>query len=475
MKIRRYQEVVRYVQECIDSGSLRPGEKVQSIREMAAQTGFSVVTVQHAYALLESEGVIEARPRSGYYVAETGRADPGFPDEMLVGAEKGEASIPAQLYKLIALWRDRQVESFGSLHPSSDLLRTQELLTHMRRYLRQVRADRPPVSSLAGDPDLRDIIARRAALRGVRLRENNVVVTTSSQVALDLCLDTVTQPGDLVMIESPTYFPLIAALERRHLKAIEIYSHPTNGVDPDQFDYLIDNNDIRACLLMPVNHFPTGVTYATGVLARLAAKITARGVPVVEYDAFAELTHSSVSPPSLKSYDRDDLILQVGSFAATLGPLAGSAWILNGRYRERILERLSFTDLGAGEAALQHAIAECILRRSYDRQLRNVREQLKRRMRRGLLQIGALFPAQCAVSHPSGGFMCWVRLPGEVDSLKVAMRAAERDLSVLPGPLFSVANSFRNFIGLNFSCNWTAATESGLKALAEAIEAERGA
>jgi DNA-binding transcriptional MocR family regulator len=469
MTLRRYQEVARYVQECIDGGSLRPGDKVQSVREMAVQTGFSVVTVQHAYALLESEGVIEARPRSGFYVSETVRAGAEFPDEVLVGSEKGEPSISAQLYRLIALWRERQVESFGSLHPSNDLLRTQELLTHMRRYLRQVRADRPPVTSLAGDPALREIIVRRAALRGVRLRETHAVVTTSSQMALDLCLDTVTQPGDLVMIESPTYFPLIAALERRRLKAIEIYSHPINGIDPDQFDYLIDNNDIRACLLMPVNHFPTGVTYSTAVLGRLAGKIAERGIPVVEYDTFAELTHTSVSPPSLKSYDDLDLVLQVGSFAATLGPLAGAAWILSGRYREQILERLSFTDLGAGEAALQNAIAECILRHSYDRQLRNVREQLKSRMRRGLQQIGEVFPPQCAVSRPSGGFMCWVRLPSEVDSLRVAMQAAERGLSVLPGPLFSVANSFRNFIALNFSCRWTPATEDSLERLSRVI------
>lgn len=473
MTLRRYQEVARYLQECIDGGSLRPGDKVQSVREMAAQTGFSVVTVQHAYALLESEGVLEARPRSGFYVADTVGAGGEFPEEVLVGSEKGEPSISAQLYRLIALWRERQVESFGSLHPSNDLLRTQELLTHMRRYLRQVRPDRPPVTSLAGDPALREIIVRRAALRGARLRENHAVVTTSTQMALDLCLDTLTQPGDLVMIESPTYFPLIAALARRRLRAIEIYSHPIKGIDPDQFDYLIDNSEIRVCLLMTVNHFPTGVTYSTEVLARIADKIAARGISVVEYDTLSELTHTSVSPSSLKSYDDHDLVLQVGSFAATLGPLAGTAWILSGKYREQILERLSFTDLGAGEAALQNAIAECILRHSYDRQLRNVREQLKIRMRRGLQQISRLFPEQCAVSRPSGGFMCWVRLPGEVDSLRVAVQAGERNLSVLPGPLFSVENSFRNFIALNLSQMWTESNKDKLAIVAELIIGSR--
>lgn len=448
----RYQEVVRYVQDCIDSGTVKPGERLQSVREMSAQTGFSVVTVHHAYSLLESEGLIEARPRSGFYVAANARISTEFPNEHgLLKQAPESVSVSSQLYKLMALWRERRIDSFGSLYPSSDLLPTHELLTHMRRYLRNVRPDRPPAPSLAGHPDLLDVIGRRAALRGVRIRGQDTVVTNNSQTALDLCLDVTTRPGDLVLIESPSYFPLFAALQRRHLRAIEIYSHPVTGVDPDQFDYLLDHNDVRACLLMPVNHFPTGVTYPDEVLERLATKSNRSNVPIIEYDAMSELTHSASSPSSLKVYDSQDLVLQVGGFAATLGPLAGAGWVLNARFRESILERMAFSDLAASEAALQQAIAECILRHSYDRQLRNVREQLKTRMRRGLQQIAQSFPAGCSASIPSGGFMCWVRLPAHVDSLRLAETLADEDISILPGPLLSVANSFRNFVGLNLS------------------------
>lgn len=467
----RYQEVVRFVQNCIDTGTLKPGERVQSVREMSAQTGFSVVTVHHAYSLLESEGIIEARPRSGFYVVDTPKISTDFPEVAIADSRaSAEVSISVQLYRLMALWRDRNIESFGSLHPSSDLLPTQELLTHMRRFLRNVRPDRPPVTSLAGSSDLRDIVARRAAARGVRIRENNTIVTSSSQTALDLCLDVVTRPGDLVMIESPSYFPLFAALQRRHLRAIEIYSHPMTGIDPDQFDHLIDNNDVRACLLMPVNHFPTGVSYPEDVLQRIAGKAGDKAVPIIEYDTFSELTHAASNPHSLKNFDRNDFVLQIGSFASTLGPLAGAGWVLNSRYREAILEKLVFTDLAAGEAALQHAIAECIVRHSYDRQLRHIREQLKARMRRGMHLVAQLFPRQCTISRPSGGFMCWIRLPGNVDSIALAERAADLGISIIPGPLLSVASSFRNFIGLNFSFEWTRTTENRLATLAGLLE-----
>ncbi len=468
----RYQEVVRHVQDCIDSGALKAGEKLQSVREMSLQSGFSVITVHHAYSLLESEGVIEARPRSGFYVVDRPRISSEFPEIADARTDRGaeEVSISAQLYQLMALWRERKIETFGSLHPSSDLLPTQELLTHMRRFLRNIRPDRPPVTSLAGHADLRDIISRRAAARGVRIREDNTVVTSSSQTALDLCLDVITRPGDLVMIESPTYFPLFSALQRRHLRVIEIYSHPVSGIDPDQFDFLIESNDIDACLLMPVNHFPTGVIYPEEALRRIAAKAAERSIPIVEYDTFSELTHASSNAPSLKNYDHKDLVLQIGSFAATLGPLAGAGWVLNARYRERILEKLAFTDLAASEAALQHAITECMVRHSYDRQVRQMREQLKGRMRRGLQLVAENFPRQCAVSRPAGGFMCWVRLPAGSDSLALAVRAADLGLSVVPGPLLSVASSFRNFIGLNFSYPWTSATEDRLVTISKIIQ-----
>jgi DNA-binding transcriptional MocR family regulator len=467
----RYQEVVRLIQGWIDSGILKPGDRLRSVREMSVQTGFSIVTIHHAYSLLESEGVLEARPRSGFYVADTSSIMSEFPlaQADFAGNDANEVSVSRQLYKLMAAWRERGIDRFGSLHPSDDLLPRAEISTHMRQAFREQARMPPRLASVSGDPALREIIAKRAALRGALVGSDDVVVATSSQNALELCLDAVTRPGDLVLIESPSYFPLFSALQRRQLKVIEIYSHPKTGIDPDQFDYLLDNGDVRACLLMPTNHYPTGVSYSDEVLSRIVAKASARRVPIIENDTFGELSHSAVHASTFKKFDPNDIVLQVGSFASTLGPQYGLGWVLNHQYRERLLEHQFFNDPVAGDAALQRAVAQYILRRSYDRHLRHMREELEARMRRGLTQIAQRFPAQCAVSRPAGGFMCWVRFPGNFDSLKAANRAMQQGIGILPGPLFSVTSSFRNFIGLNFSFAWNAEREAQFAKLAELL------
>jgi DNA-binding transcriptional MocR family regulator len=462
----RYQEVVRLIRSWIDSGVLKPGERLRSIRDMSLQTGFSVVTVHHAYSLLESEGVLEARPRSGYFVAKAAEVFSEFPHAQsdFVG-KPDEASVGRRLFKLMGGSRELGMERFGSLHPSSDLFPYEEIGPEMRRAFREHPPRLKKPAPVAGDSTLREIIAKRAAFRGALAHTEDVIVAGTQQSALELSLDALTKPGDTVLIETPSYFPLFSALQRRQLKVIEIYSHPQTGIDPEQFEYLLSSDDVRACLLMPVNHYPTGVTYSNEVLARIVAAATARQIPVIENDAYGELLQGGSQASSLKTFDASDFVLQVGSFAATLGPLYGLAWIINQRYRERLLERQFFNEPAAGHDVVQRAIASYILRRSYDRHLRRMREQLEIRMRRGLVEIAQQLPAKCAVSRPSGGFMCWMRFPSNFDSLKTADRAMQRGLGFIPGPLFSISSSFRNFVGLNLSFEWNEETENDFLSL----------
>ncbi len=468
----RYQEVIRLIRGWIDSGALKRGERLRSVREMSKQTGYSIVTIHHAYSALESEGVLEARPRSGFFVADVGNRLAEFPQvQSDFIKDSNEVSVSRRLYKLMSNWRGLGTESFGSLHPSDDLLPHAEIATHMRQAFRDQAYKVAPVTSVSGETTLREIIAKRIAMRGAFVRSEDVIVAGSSRNALELCLDAVTRPGDTVLIETPSYFPMLAALQRRQFNVIEIYSHPKTGIDPTQFEYLLGSADVKACLLMPTNHYPTGVSYSDAVLARIVAAASSRQVPVIENDAHGELAHAGPSGSTLKKHDPGDYVLHMGNFAATLGPAYGLGWVVNRRFRERLLETQFFTDPMAGDAMLQRAVAQYILRHSYDRHLRRMRAELEVRVRRGLNLIAQTFPAQCAVSQPSGGFMCWVRFPSGFDSLEAADRALRKGLSFLPGPLFSVTSSFRNFVGLNLSFPWTKEREGEFRALAEMFSA----
>jgi len=468
----RYENVVSRVQRWIDAGVLKPGDRVPSVRDMSEQTGFSAVTVHHAYALLESNGVVRASPRSGFYVAPTVRRLSEFSPSRVEfrSLESSAAPVSEALGKLIYTWRKNSIHTFGNVYPSDDLLPSEEIRTHLMRALREETRWSVETASTDGDPLLREVIAKRASQRGMDATANDIIVTRSAQCALNLCLDAVTRPGDTVLIESPSYYPIFDALRRRGLKVMEIYSHPITGVDPDQFEYLLGNAGITACLLTAVNHFPTGVTHPEDTLRRIVQAAARRNVPIIENDLFGELSHHGPAASPLKRFDPDHTVLQFGSFACTLGPRFGLGWIHSRRHRAEMLNQTVLGEPLGVDAAMQRAIARYMQRRSYDRHIRQLREALASRMRRGLSLISQHFPESCAVSRPSGGFMCWVRGPKGLSAMDVADVALRQSVSIPPGPMFSITASFRNFFSLNLSYPWDDGSEKKLRVLADLLD-----
>lgn len=405
----RYQEVQRTILSWIDKGILKPGDRIPSIRQMCTQTGFSAVTVQHAYAQLENDGVLQSRSRSGFFVSEERRRLAEFPPLLgsdLTPRERDSISLHQRLYRVMSLWQKQGIEAFGHFTLSPDLFPSRDLGILLQRTLRwESHGQRRPVP-FEGHPLLRKIVAKRVAQKGANVSASDVIVTQSAQHALDLSLRTVTKPGGTILIESPTHLSFVAALERHSLRAIEIYSHPNTGVDPDQFDYLLARNNISACLIMSNHHYPTGVTYSQETLRRIVKTASTRMVPIIESDIYGELSHDPLASSSLKSFDVSDIVLQIGSFTDTLGPRHGLGWIINGTHQESLLEKRFFDDPMGDDAAVQNAVATYMQQHSYERHLRRLRENLSTRVRKGLSLISQQFPLNCSVSRPSGGFMC---------------------------------------------------------------------
>ena len=468
--VRRYQEVVWKIRQKIQAGALKSGERLPSVREMSHQMGFSVVTVHHAYALLESEGAIRAVARSGYYVSDSPHALASFPEpeDGLVEVESGSAPIGGLASKILSKWRADRLDGFGSSLMSGDLFPHNDMTRHLLRVLRRERHTTPGADRPEGYKVLRELVARRQAQHGSIVRAADVVITPDAMTNLHLCLDSVAKPGDTVLVESPSFFPFFAALQRRQIKAIEIYSHPKHGIDADQFGHLLKHNEISACLLMPVHHYPTGVTSTGDTMRRIVELATRRKVPIIESGAFGELSFRGERTSTLKDYDTDDYVLHIGNFADTLGPRYGLGWIINRRFQGAITNLMSASMMRT-DGALQRAVAEFMLKQSYDRHLRRLRETLTTRVRRGLALINQTFPRECAISSPTGGFMCWLRIAPQLDALEASRRALEFGIDLAPGPMFSVTHSFRNFVGLNLSHPWTSGGEQKLFAIAQLL------
>jgi DNA-binding transcriptional MocR family regulator len=469
--MRRYEQIVSYIRRRIEAGTLKPGERLPSVRTLSETTSFSMVTVHHGYALLESEGIIEARPRAGFFVAATAPQARNFADtpSSRPGLSDAPISIDSLNFKVMSAWHSRDVEAFGAVYPSGDIFPRRRINQTLRQVLLRDPERASETDAPEGDPLLREIIAKRMAQRGVIVRQSDVLVTGGGLQGLDICVGALTRPGDTVLVETPTFFPILDTLRRRHLLALEIYSHPKNGIDPDQFAHLLAKNQVAACLLMPVNHYPTGVTYSEDTMRRVVQIASQRQIPIIENDMFGNLSYASEFTPSLKTFDTDGYVIQFSSLPGLAPSGYGISWIIGERYHSALLEQKFFTNLFGGDGPLQRAAADFISKGYYERPLRNIRETLGKRMQQGLRLVSELFPKDCAISSPSGGFVCWVRGPHSFDAVAASRLALLDNISLAPGPMFSPAASFKNFIALNFSFDWTAERIGKLEKIASLI------
>lgn len=471
----RYQTLMDLIQHSVTSGILKPGDRAPSIRTLSAQMGFSVATVQHAYALLESGGVLEARARSGFFVSNSVRrlsefsASParfgGVEDPKAAGGSLvGEAGA-----RNVAWQQPGRMHGFGSPYPSSDLLPQAELHRCLLGNLRRAGPGSVPTPAEGALP-LREAIARRLMARGLTVNAAQILITRSLRSALETCLDLTSREGRAIIVESPSDQQGIAAIHGRGARVIEIYSHPRFGIDPDQFRHLLENNPVACCVLTASNHKPTGISYSAEVVANIVDAATRRDVTIIENDAATELSYPASRGVTYRQFDTRDVVLQVGGFADTLGPGFGSGWIvLNDRFRAAGLHHRQDDELLTAEIATQLSIAEFMGRRNYDAHLRRLREALGARMRRGLLLMAQRLPSNCAVSHPTGGYMCWVRGPKEFDATSMIALAARQGVDFAPGPMFSITRWFSNFMALNFSRPWGRATEDELGSVARIL------
>jgi DNA-binding transcriptional MocR family regulator len=304
------------------------------------------------------------------------------------------------------------------------------------------------------------------ASRGLLAGPDEIVIAGTGMAGFDLCLDTLVDRGDTVILDTPSYLPIIFSLKRKELRVLEIYSHPLHGVDPDQLAHLLDNFRVKAVILSLVNHFPTGVTLATHGMERLSRIMDSRKVPLIELDMFSDLTYQDPIPAPLMAYGSGRRRYLIGSLLHTVGPDFGLSWVVCRDAKTDLIERKFLNNLLYGDGVLQLAIAEYMSERQYDRDLRRLRRQFAARSDNGFRLLRLMLPHQFSASRPTGGYMCWVRGPSSFDATQIARAAHRLGLSLTPGQMFSPSDGFHNFLAVNLSAPWMEREPAAQKAIA---------
>ena len=467
----RYQTLALATEKLIGEGVLRAGDRLPSVRQACRVHAVSPVTVLQAYYLLESRGLIEARPRSGYFVR--GRLGQRLPEPEM-SQPPGDSSgleVSDFIFEILESVKDPAVVPFGSSFPSPHLFP----LDKLGRFLAGAARRLDPLATVTdlppGNEELRRQIALRYLAQGAQVAPQEIVVTSGAMEGLNLCLQAVTRPGDLIAIESPTFYAGLQAAERLGLKVIEIPTHPREGVSLPALADALAQHPVKACLLMLNFANPLGSLVPDARKRELMALLARHEVPLIEDDVYAELYFGERAPLCAKAEDRLGLHLHISSFSKCLAPGYRIGWVAAGRYAAQV-QRLKLSTSLATTVPVQIALAEFLKHGGYDHHLRRLRRALAMQEMEMVAAIERHFPPGTRLARPGGGYFLWLELPPGVDALAVHRLALDRGINIAPGPIFSAQREYRNCIRLNFGHPEALARADALATLGRIVAAQ---
>jgi DNA-binding transcriptional MocR family regulator len=472
--VHRYEELAVFVSGLIEKGTLRPGARAPSLRRLGKDCGASVSTALKAYQLLEDRGILEARPRSGYYVTRR----PALPlDTPALSQPTGtptRVEIAATVLNLLEYASDPRLVPLGCAVPSPELLAAGQLDRFLARAARVKGLDYNIYTAPKGDAALRHEICRRALRWGQGWSPDDLVVTCGCTEALTLALKAVSRPDDTIAIESPTYFGLLHVLEALGLKALELPTDAEAGVDLSALAEALDRKSVAACLFASSFNNPLGCTMPDTKKLELLRLLARHDVPLIEDDIYGDIYFGAERPKPFGALDPAADTIYCSSFSKTIAPGYRIGWLAASRHMQAILRQKLASTL-ATPALTQAALAEFLSCGGYDSHLRRIRRVFAENIDRMTRAIERGFPAGTRVSRPAGGFVLWVELPEPTDTRTMFAEAVNRGICFAPGDVFSASGRQRHCLRLSCGYWWDRRIEAGLETIGALAASQVGA
>lgn len=458
-----YEQVAERIQALIREGTLKPGDRLPSVRKLKQQLSVSMSTVLEAYRLLEDRGFIVARPQSGYYVKTTALALPEEPSQSMPPLQVRPVDISLML-RLLRMDLSPETIHLGAAVPGVEHFPINTLNRLMGQVMRQNPMAVHTYNTVPGCEPLRREVAKRMLNAGCSITPDQIVATAGTTEACYIALRTVTQPGDTVAIESPAYYAVLEAMNSLGLNVLELPTHPRDGISLSALQSALENQSIAACMLVSNFSNPIGSCMSDRNKKALVDLLNHHDVPLVEDDVYGDLNFEGSRPKAIKAFDTEGRVLYCSSVSKTLSPGLRVGWCIPGRYQQQV-EHNKVVVSHMTATAPQLAVAAFFANGGYDRHLRTLRRIYQQQMNRMLQAILDYFPAETRVTRPQGGHVLWVEIPGDFDALELFEAAVQHHISIAPGPMFSASNSYQNCFRLNTGLSWSDEIDQAMKTL----------
>lgn len=465
----KYIQIAEGIEGLINSEALRIGDKLPSVRTLAEEYNISTGTAFQAYYHLEGKGLIESRPKSGYYVRFTHKRLPALPKTAQPDAHRHAVSVKdviAEIYSDIAAdikW------NFARAVPDLSLLPAAKLNKAVVHALRTAKDHCIGYEHTQGAAELRKQIARLAFAWGGRVKPDDVLVTNGCLDAITVCLKAVTNYGDTVAVECPAYFGVYQALESLGLKVVEISSDPLTGLDLGCLRRALQKLSIKAVLCVPNFNNPLGSLMPDEAKKELVGLVTRNAIPLIEDDIYGDLYFGRHRPRPCKYFDKEGWVMHCSSLSKSLAPGYRIGWVVPGRFAAEVAQLKRMQNISC-PTLTQAAVAHFLQHGRMEYHLKSLRKAMHTQCLRYTGSIIQHFPPDTKISRPLGGFVLWVELPRSVDVLKLRSDAVKAGIAVVPGKIFSASCNFENCIRISFGKPWSEDVDEGLKVLGELVK-----
>lgn len=325
-------------------------------------------------------------------------------------------------------------------------------------------------STSEGYPPLREFIAAWVKRTGITAQADDVLILTGSQQGIDLACKALLDPGDVVLVEEPTYLAALQILQLYQAKVVPVRGD-ASGMDMEALDRAIAEHRPKMIYVIPTFRNPSGETWSQERREQLARRAESAGIYVVEDDPYGALRYEGEPLPSVKSFDAAGRVVYLGSFSKIVSPgLRLGFAIAPPRLLRNMVIGKQATDVHTSNLS-QRLVYAFAASGGLEPHIERVSAIYKEKRDVMLQAIERSFPKGANWTRPEGGLFIWVQLGGGVSTEKLLPVAVEKErVAFIPGTPFFVDGSGENTMRLNFSNATIADIQEGIARLGRVLE-----
>ena len=467
--MNKYETLAKELHQQIVDGQFQANLKLPSVRQLCERHDLSMSTVVKALETLQRDGVIESRDRSGFYISANKRLSSPEPEPSYILERPTQIDNQDLVLGLMRSFYDPKVFNIGAAIPSASFLPVNELDKATRQVMRMSRYQRDKYQALPGNRELLEQIYKYMQNISCDIELEDILITSGCQEATMLALMSTLKAGSTVAVETPTYPGFLQIIELLNLEVIEIPSDPRTGVSVGALELAAQQWQVD-CLLLSSNYSnPTSARMPSDKKQTLLSMCERLNIHIIEDDVYGDLSHDPYfRPRPLKSYDKNNIVTYCSSFSKTISPGLRIGWVINKAHNKTLQYNKYVSGLSTVTTS-QYAVAEYLRLGKHERYLQSVRRRYAVQTNTMVEKLHTLMPEGTRFSQATGGFLVWMSLPSEIDTLKLLEKTVAKGVCFNPGILFSASKQYNNCLRINCSMEFDDKVDNALKVITKEV------